>query len=348
MGPRRSRTEGPRETPPTRPPPSGSPPMRRRPAHGHAAAHPAHGGCDAPGRADRAVPRDGAREPAAAPIVQPLGHEVVSTAPAGLVAAHVAPVPSLTSSAAMPTRHVQRRAAAPSAGSADAWSEPGVAPDAASSSVTSVDPEPAPVRHVAPVAASQTVTPPVRPLTVAPPVAPARAPVAQRSTASSAATPAGSPAPVSAELPLAARGTPPARSGSRWSETPTSPAAGLGAPISSAPISSAPIRARRDWDARIGVLVDPGARSCPVGARRPAERRRARRRRRAIRADGPGWAPRSHRCHPRRRGRRCPACPWSSAPYQPRRSRGRSGLRARCPRVPWGSRCFRALPACLL
>src|SRR4051794_12296118 len=47
------------------------------------------------------------------PIVQPLGHESRSGAPAGLVVAHATPVPTLTSQAAMPTRPVQRRAAAP-------------------------------------------------------------------------------------------------------------------------------------------------------------------------------------------------------------------------------------------
>ena len=102
-----------------------------------------------------------------------------------------------------------------------------------------VDASPAPIRHVAPVAASQTVTPAARPLTVAPPIASSRGPVAQRSAAPSASSQAASPAAAPAELPLAARGTPPARTGSRWSETPASaPIAGLGAPIASASTTS--------------------------------------------------------------------------------------------------------------
>ncbi len=78
------------------------------------------------------------------PIVQPLGHEVVPTAPAGLVAAHVSPVPSLTSHAAMPTRHVQRRAAGPAGPAPEAWSEadPGVSPAAASRPRTTRRPRP--------------------------------------------------------------------------------------------------------------------------------------------------------------------------------------------------------------
>ncbi|MFL5677007.1 MAG: hypothetical protein ACJ77X_05135, partial [Chloroflexota bacterium] len=113
------------------------------------------------------------------PIVQPLGHESAPSAPAGLVVAHATTVPALTSQASMPTRHVQRRATTPAPESP--WSPPDEAPEAVSGAAgTPVEPEAAPVRTLAPVAASQTVSPAVRPLTVAPPIEAPRAPVAQR------------------------------------------------------------------------------------------------------------------------------------------------------------------------
>ncbi|MHB8891204.1 MAG: hypothetical protein ACYC65_04085 [Candidatus Limnocylindrales bacterium] len=195
------------------------------------------------------------------PIVQPLGHDTGSTAPPGLVIAHVATVPSLTSSAPMATRPVQRRAsdAAPVAAPVDetagrstepagpAWSSPAAA--APSPAVGS-----APVRRVAAVSPAATVTPAVRPLTRSPePVA-----VARRSTGPATAAAASSFAPgrpgaspraavpgmtpmpgARATPPL--RGTPPTRTVSRWAETassgspPPAAAGGLGAPLGATP-----------------------------------------------------------------------------------------------------------------
>jgi len=178
------------------------------------------------------------------PIVQTLGHDVAPTAPAGLVLARPSAVPSLTSSAPMPTRPVQRRAA----GAPDpepAWSlDAGGAPE----------PEPEPIRHMPTVAPAATAVPAARPLTRAPDVAPvtaqrsssaATAPAPFTSSALSAFAPAaaaaspGSPAGPAGVAPASAPDMPlraPAaqRPASRWSESPTvsSPRpVGLGAPL---------------------------------------------------------------------------------------------------------------------
>lgn len=204
-------------------------------------------------------------------IVPQLGHDASPAAPAGLVVARTTATSSLTSSAPMPMKPVPHRPAA-EAGTPDPWTmaqdaRAGAAPLPATASAA----EPAPVRTLAAVAPSATVTPPVRPLTVAPAPVPAPAPLAQRSvpagpvstraTAPSARQPGGGPlagrstsaadgpaaAPATSSLPLAApSGATVQRS--RWSERPTSspaatpsaqtatpapaPRAGLGAPIS--------------------------------------------------------------------------------------------------------------------
>ena len=54
------------------------------------------------------------------PIVEPLGHEIGPAAPAGLVAVHAVPRPSLTSQSPMP-RPVQRSSAAAPAAAPDPW-----------------------------------------------------------------------------------------------------------------------------------------------------------------------------------------------------------------------------------
>ena len=174
------------------------------------------------------------------PIVQPLGHESTPTAPSGLVAAHATPVATLTSSAPLPTRHVQRRTPGGPRAAADGWAEPEVEVPSGSPA-PALAPEPAPIRRVAAVSAAATVTPPVRPLTVAPSIAPTRAAVAQRTAAAAAPTaptpsaPAPNPA-AAGELPLVARGASPSRPGGRWSEAPAaSSRAGLGAPVAAQP-----------------------------------------------------------------------------------------------------------------
>ncbi len=186
------------------------------------------------------------------PILQPLGHESTPSAPAGLVAAHASPVPSLTSQAPMPTRHVQRRAAEPQPA---AWTgaAAGPEPDALGTSVAGAGadagsaPEPEPVRRLATVSPSHTATPPARPLTVAPPITRSAAPAVQRSaappaSAATAAPTAGSPAVQrDTAMPLAASGTAPARI-SRWSEAGSTPGSkpGLGAPLSPGPTPGTP------------------------------------------------------------------------------------------------------------
>jgi hypothetical protein len=112
------------------------------------------------------------------PIVQPLGHDTGPGAPVGLVVARpeppARPIASLTSSAPMPTRAVQRNAGSPvsgasaaSAGGLDAaWTE--VATDATEAgSVAPGAGQPA-VRSLATVTPAATVVPPARPLTQAP------------------------------------------------------------------------------------------------------------------------------------------------------------------------------------
>ena len=193
------------------------------------------------------------------PIVQPLGHDTGPTAPPGLVVAHVATVPSLTSRASMPTRPVQRRASdvAPVAAPVDeaagrstepanpAWTSPVAA--APSPAVGS-----APVRKVAAVSPAATVTPAARPLTRSPePVAVARRSTGPATAAAAssfapgrprarrrAAAPGMTPVPGARATPPL-RGTPPARTVSRWAETASSrspaPAAGLGTPLGATP-----------------------------------------------------------------------------------------------------------------
>jgi hypothetical protein len=179
------------------------------------------------------------------PIVEPLGHELAPSAPAGLVAARVVPTPSLTSNHAMPTRHVQRRAA--DAGPAQLAVEdevPGLAASPAPGPLAAVAASPveaavadiATVRQVREVAPSDVVTPAERPLTVAPPVAAASRPAVQRSPAATASASSGSAgaAPTPRVLPLPSRRTPEVRA-TRWSEAPSAPRPGLGAPIAAEP-----------------------------------------------------------------------------------------------------------------
>ncbi len=186
------------------------------------------------------------------PIVRPLGHETSRTAPPGLVVAHASPVPSLTSRTPMPTRPVQRHAAnaAPSGELPGESAEPAVGAATAASTPSSAAAT-TPIRSLATVSPATRVTPAARPLTRSPePVA-----VAQRSTGRSglhAATntaSTGRPAagvtanPGLPPLPGArstspSRGTPAARSVSRWAESPSPSSglqAGLGAPLSTAP-----------------------------------------------------------------------------------------------------------------
>ncbi len=122
------------------------------------------------------------------PIVTPLGHESSPSAPAGLVVAHPHAVPSLTSSAPLPSRPVQRHAAGGESASAaapdwDAEEPPVVArqPDTASRAAASpssspspaLAPELPPIRSLSAVAPSAAVTPASRPLTqTAPTLAP--------------------------------------------------------------------------------------------------------------------------------------------------------------------------------
>ena len=176
------------------------------------------------------------------PIVTPLGHDTGPAAPAGLVLARPAAVPSLTASTPMPTRPVQRRAAA-AAAAGPAWDASGAWSDAAAGP---------PVRSLPSVSPGATVTPSSRPLTSAPAIA---ASAQQRSPASSSsapgpasasiprtglpgtgpATPASAPGTSGAAPLPAPRGTPPARTASRWAESPSTgmPPAGLGAPLAS-------------------------------------------------------------------------------------------------------------------
>jgi hypothetical protein len=174
------------------------------------------------------------------PIVQPLGHESGPTAPPGLVVAHARPVPSLTSSAPLPTRSVQRHAASPSGSRAD---QPGFEPVVVVAGEVSPAPgggsapETAPVRMLPAVPAAATVTPPTRSLTRAassptplgPPLGGRSAgdrPAVQRS-----ATPQGAAAPGPSTLPLP-------HTVSRWAEAGSRPAGGPSAPAADAAASS--------------------------------------------------------------------------------------------------------------
>ena len=179
------------------------------------------------------------------PIVQPLGHERAATAPPGLLVAHVSPVPSLTSSAPLATRPVQRHPASAPAGRdrAEAWPEPPPPESPAQQAMHGALPaEPAPVRTLAPVAPAATVTPPARSLTHAAasptPIVP---PAARRPAA------AGS-APASPGVQRAAAGDgaagrtsslPMPRNVSRWAEAGARTAAStLRAPEVAAPTST--------------------------------------------------------------------------------------------------------------
>jgi DNA polymerase-3 subunit gamma/tau len=125
---------------------------------------------------------------ALSPIVTPLGHESSPSAPAGLVVAHPHAVPSLTSSAPLPTRPVRRQAGGESAASAapaaDAEESPVVSRRAEAGSAAAASPATAspaswspaaapelpPIRTVPAVAPSAVATPASRPLTRTAPV----------------------------------------------------------------------------------------------------------------------------------------------------------------------------------
>jgi translation initiation factor IF-2 len=178
----------------------------------------------------------------------PLGHDTGPAAPAGLVLARPAAVPSLTSHAPMPTRPVQRRAAA-DAGAEAAWDAAAAWSDATAGP---------PVRSLPAVSPAATVTPSTRPLTTAPAVAasavqrsaagsPVAAAVSRPAAAASPSSESGS-GPGSGAAPLPApRATPPARNAGRWAEGPGAgtPPAGLGAPLASSaavlPSSTSPV-----------------------------------------------------------------------------------------------------------
>ena len=182
------------------------------------------------------------------PVVGQLGHDTGPDAPAGLVVARLATVPSLTSHAPMPTRPPQRRAAAADEGAAGSGTDVDWAPAPAAVASTT------PIRHLPSVAPTATVTPPVRPLTQGTaPVAVAQRATGPRGTSPGAASsPRRAPAagssgtsgfPSTGGRPMPApRGSAPARTVSRGSESPTSSAAtpptGLGEPLGAAPEAS--------------------------------------------------------------------------------------------------------------
>jgi len=169
------------------------------------------------------------------PIVEPLGHETGPGAPPGLVVAQARPVPSLTSSAPLPTRPIQPRAAP---GVGDSGSSPwaAVVPTAGDATPTGPDggsaaamPAIAPVRTLGPITAAATVRPAARPLTQAPPLASSVQRSARGAQASSSGAPGGAtgraPSPPAApggdSGPSVASSRPPLpfqRGASRWSE----------------------------------------------------------------------------------------------------------------------------------
>jgi hypothetical protein len=179
------------------------------------------------------------------PIVQPLGHDTGPGAPVGLVVARpeppARPIASLTSSAPMPTRAVQRNAGPPvseasaaSAGGLDAaWTE--VATDAAEAgSVAPGAGQPA-VRSLATVTPAATVVPPARPLTQAP-VSPL--PIGRGVQRHAARDAAGGPAsgrPVADDTSPAPRspaGLPQPATINRWAEATSASSADPGAAAS--------------------------------------------------------------------------------------------------------------------
>ncbi len=119
------------------------------------------------------------------PIVEPLGHETGPGAPPGLLIGHARAVASLTSSAPLPARPVQRHAV-PDHGQPGGSPWASVASTAGDDASTAGDgmpsgsdgrpasglPPVAPVRTLATIPAPATVRPAARPLTQAPPLAP--------------------------------------------------------------------------------------------------------------------------------------------------------------------------------
>ncbi len=198
------------------------------------------------------------------PIVQPLGHETGPAAPPGLVVAHARPVPSLTSSAPLPTRSVQRARASLSGPRADLPGfEPGpvVASDVAPASGGGPASETAPVRTLPAVPAAATVTPPARSLTRAAssptPLGPAGGgrspgdgPAVQRT-----APPQGSAAPGMSTLPLPHTVSRWAEAGSRSAGGPSAPAAAAAASTTSA--APGPVTVSREAASR--SVPAPGA-----------------------------------------------------------------------------------------
>jgi hypothetical protein len=245
------------------------------------------------------------------PIVTPLGHEAGPDGPPGLVVAHPHAVPSLTSHTPLTNRPVQRHASgdgddapttawtgvadddAPVVARQAATTPPTVPPRPGPGTTSSPAPELPPIRTVAPVPASATVTPPARPYTQAAPLlAPLPATVSR--SAASASTSSGSgarqaglamPIQSSARLPKAVAPAsasaapdaplPPVR---RFTELPagtSAPAvqrelqgsrrAGLGAPIPSAPASAVAQRLPQPGQPRSTPPALPAATS-PDGA----------------------------------------------------------------------------------
>ena len=152
------------------------------------------------------------------PIVTPLGHESSPSAPAGLVVAHPRAVPSLTSSAPLPGRPVQRHAAGgePASTPAPDWEaedapvvsrQAEAAPAGATSpspSTAAAAPELPPIRTVPAVAPSAVATPASRPLTQ---TAPALAPLSSgRSGGASPSAESGRSRPQGVGLPIQASG----------------------------------------------------------------------------------------------------------------------------------------------
>ncbi|HET9521398.1 MAG TPA: hypothetical protein VFO73_10160 [Candidatus Limnocylindrales bacterium] len=201
------------------------------------------------------------------PIVEPLGHDVTTVAPTGLVAAPAHGVPSLTSHADLVPRPVQRRAATAAepiedatmdfalslAVPANAGRSGSAVPDEPADASTAAAPTPgtseAPPasRQLAVVAPAATVRPSERPLTRAEaPVALGaayadRPLVARRTNVPTApTTAAASPAPRSAAS--APAGSAPSGSAPNAPEPVTGerPRRGIGAPLPAAPITAVP------------------------------------------------------------------------------------------------------------
>jgi len=188
------------------------------------------------------------------PIVGQLGHDVTPLAPSGLVAAPSHAVASLTSSAALVDRPVQRQAAA--AGDA-AEPEPEVVQRSAASSAATAASAPSaagpsatiaePLRQLSVVAPGAAADAPSRSLTRVeawtPPAGGADRPLAHRtnvqtsstSSTSSAASRPASPATSSAPAPTVATPVPPASSAGS-AASPRRP--GLGAPLTAPPTTA--------------------------------------------------------------------------------------------------------------